>query len=154
MKALLLVLLPFLACGQEHLQESKNVEQDLYVQAIGDFLRTAQTKHQALIDTLFIIDRKNGQPDDFPNITLPESSVGTRLMLLSAAEATRMQKERLSRTAINLMGWIEPKEAEFQCVVFSKGFAHQYDVELRYRFDAQKKAYILETNQLKTLSIH
>ena len=50
----------------------KSFEEKIYAQALSDFTTYLYTEHTKPVDTLFIGNRKNGTPDDFPNITLPK----------------------------------------------------------------------------------
>ena len=52
----------------------KSFEEKIYAQALSDFTTYLYTEHTKPVDTLFIGNRKNGTPDDFPNITLPKKN--------------------------------------------------------------------------------
>ncbi len=41
----------------------------IYTKAIAEFIRAANKKNETAFDTLCFANRKNGQPDDFPDIT-------------------------------------------------------------------------------------
>ena len=122
---------------------------NIYAQAIGDFIVAANKRSIVRFDTLFIGKRAYGQEDDFPDIKLPESIEHTRIFLLSPELAERKMKERPSRTYINLIGWIEEEKAEFIFIVFSNGFAHQYDYNIDYTYNVKQKKFELKNIQFK-----
>src|SRR5205085_3363117 len=64
----------------------------IYVQAIGDFFNAAKSKFPAF-DTVFVGNRKNGEPDDLPDISLPPIIQGVHVKLISMGAATGKMKE-------------------------------------------------------------
>lgn len=146
---LLLVLLPFFSFGQTSQFPSNKDLTKIYTQAIADFIKSANTKNKSRFDTLFFGDRKNGQPDDFPAIKLPSTIEQTQIRLITPEEGAKKQKEIKSRIYINLMGWVNTSSAEFIFVVFSNGFAHQYDYHLNYNYSKKSKAFELSKLEFK-----
>lgn len=121
----------------------------IYTLAIGDFIDAANAKNPMEFDTLFIAKRKNGQPDDFPDIALPDRIKNTAIKLITPEEADHSQKERNTRIYINLVGWVEKETAEFIFIVFSNGFEHLYDYSIDYSFNKNKEAFELKQIQYK-----
>lgn len=151
MTKMFLTILPLLLgfCESTTHTPSKPDAAGIYVQAIGDFIRAANQKNAAAFDTLHFGKRHNGQPDDFPDITLPENIEHTVIKLIAPELGEKLQQERKSRVYINLMGWVEEQSAEFMFVVFSNGFEHQYDYTLNYHYNQERKAFDLKQVQFK-----
>lgn len=121
----------------------------IYSQAISDFITDASKKTKCNFDTLYFGKRKNGQPDDFPDIELPEKIKNTHIRLISPEVGTLKQKELKSRIYINMAGWVDKKEAEFLFFVFSNGFDHQFNYTINYRFNTKLKEFELVKLQFK-----
>lgn len=138
-------------CSQYHHAQhvSKEKTMQIYTQAIADFIKNAQSHYKIKYDTLYFGNRKNGLPDDFPNIQLPKNISQTEIRLISPEEGTRKQKESTERIYINLIGWVNELSAEFIFVVFSNGFKHQYDCILKYDFISDKKKFVLNNTEFK-----
>lgn len=145
----LLLLLPFFSLGQKPQFPSKNDLTKIYTRAIADFIKSANKKNKTNFDTLFFGKRKNGQADDFPDIELAKTIENTHIRLITPEEGAKKQNEIKSRIYINLMGWVKTENAEFIFVVFSKGFAHQYDYHLNYTYN--KKAKVFELSKLELI---
>ena len=142
-------LVPLVSCGQSTKSQNKADLAKIYSQAIGDFIKAANEKNKTNFDTLFFGKRRNGQPDDFPEIDLPETIENTHIKLISPEVGTTKQKERPSRTYINMAGWVDNETAEFVFFVFSNGFAHQYDYTINYKYNAKRKEFELEKLHFK-----
>ena len=140
---LFIFFLPFCLSAQ-----TKDLE-NIYTQAIGDFIKAANKKNKSNFDTLFFGKRKFGQADDFPDIELPKKIENTQICLVPHELSETKQKERPSRIHINLVGWVNKYNADFIFVVFSNGFAHQYDYNFTYKYDVKKKEFILEKTEFK-----
>jgi len=135
------------ACGQP--KKSPVVKTDkslakIYSQAIGDFIKAAHKNNATAFDTLFIAKRQIGQPDDFPDIELPDKIENTQIRLITPEAGEKSQKERKSRIYINMMGWVDKEKAEFMFFVFSNGFDHQYNYTINYKFNTKRKDFELE----------
>ena len=147
-KILFLILIcPFLTFSPSADILSKDNLIEIYSQAIGDFIKTANKKNNTSFDTLFIGKRVNGKSDDFPDIDLPKVIENTQIRIISPEAGQKSQNEKKSRIYINLIGWINKENAEFIFVVFSNGFMHQYDLNLNYKF--KRNRYELEKIQFK-----
>ena len=118
-------------------------------QAISDFIKSANKKNKTTFDTLYFGKRKNGEPDDFPDITLPKIIENTSIQLISPEAGAKKQKENNKRVYINLIGWVEKDNIEFIFVVFSNGFAHQYDYHIHYIYNEKLKEFKLTTIEFK-----
>lgn len=145
-----ILLFPLYACGQP--ANPPAVKTDLakiYSQALGDFIKAANKKNAIPFDTLFIAKRQIGQPDDFPDIELPEKIENTQIILITPEQAEKSQQERKTRIYINLVGWVENEEAEFIFIVFSNGFDHLYDYNINYKRSLKREAFELDKIQFK-----
>src|SRR5436190_1343779 len=138
----LLILIFFLPLSLFGQSGYKSRLAKVYTQAIADFIKAANKRNNTSFDTLFFGKRANGQDDDFPDITLPQTIEKTQVRLITPEEGTKKQKEKPSRIYINLLGWTNRNNVKFQFIVFSNGFAHQYDYELNYRFDVKTKKLV------------
>lgn len=113
----------------------------MYYRAISDYI--AEVSNQKLIapDTLYFSRRKNGQPDDFPDIELPATINQVKICLLDAEKWERQSVEKPSSILINLIGWVDEQDAEFIFVTFSNGLEHQFDYHVEYAYDAERVAF-------------
>ena len=143
----LFIFLPVLVCCQHNKPAAQPALATVYTQAIGDFITAANKQNKTSFDTLYIGKRVNGQPDDFPDITLPATINHTVVKLVSPEEGTTLQNERRQRIYINMVGWVEPDTASFIFVVFSNGFAHQYDYTINYQYNSAIQNYNLKDVQ-------
>jgi len=146
---ILLFSLPLFACGQSDKFPTKTDLTKIYSQAIADFIKDANKKNKTAFDTLFFGKRKNGQPDDFPDIELPETIENAHTRLISPEVGTIKQKERKSRIYINMIGWVDKEKAEFLFYVFSNGFNQQYNYTINYKYNTKLKDFELEKLQFK-----
>lgn len=145
----LLFFLPLFTFGQSKAFPTKADLTKAYTQAISDFIKTANKKNKTAFDTLYFGKRKNGQPDDFPDITLPKIIENTSIQLVSPEIGAKKQKIKKSRVYINLIGWVEKDNIEFIFVVFSNGFAHQYDYHIHYSYNEKLKEFKLINIEFK-----
>ncbi len=125
---------PVAKINTDSLPLSNNELTSIYTLAVSDFITALQQRNGTEYDTLFFGKRKFGQPDDFPDIELPAKISKTTLRLVSPAEGEILQNAIKTRVYINLVGWTTKASADFVFVVFSNGFAHQYDCNLNYTF--------------------
>ena len=133
-------------------QTNKTVLTSIYVRAIQDYIDAIVQKDKTVFDTLFFIKRKNGQPDDFPNIQMPLSINQTKLLLLTQQQAdNHKQLYCRSSPCINLIGWVEKNKARFIFVTFYPEYDHQYDCYINYKFNSTKKDYELEKLTVEVL---
>lgn len=139
----LLFFLPLFTFGQSKAFPTKADLTKIYTQAISDFIKSANKKNKTAFDTLYFGKRKNGEPDDFPNITLPKIIENTSIQLISPETGAKKQKENNKRVYINLIGWVEKDNIEFIFVVFSNVFAHQYDYHIHYSYNEKLKEFKL-----------
>jgi hypothetical protein len=121
----------------------------IYKKAIGDFIKAANQRNKKPFDTLFFGKRVNGQPDDFPDIKLPVKIEKTQIRLITPEAGEKKQKEKRSRVYINLVGWVDKDKASFIFVVFSNGFAHQYDCYINYKYNTSQNEFVKEDLQFK-----
>lgn len=131
---------------------SKLVLTNLYIKAIEDYMDAVHHKDKTVFDTLFLIKRQNGLPDDFPDIQLPPTVKETKISLLTQQEAGNHKSFfRVNAPAINLIGFVEKDKATFTFVAFYPEFHHQFDAYLDYRFNSTKKDYELEQLTIEVL---
>jgi hypothetical protein len=146
---ILIFSLPLFACGQSAKFPTKADLTKIYSQAIADFIKDANKKNKTTFDTLFFGKRKNGQPDDFPDIELPVTIEKTHIRLIPPEVGTKKQKERKSRIYLNMIGWVDKEKAEFLFFVFSNGFDQQYNYTINYKYNTKLKDFELEKLQFK-----
>ncbi|MBS1616058.1 MAG: hypothetical protein JST06_08085 [Bacteroidetes bacterium] len=113
----------------------------IYSQAIGDYIRLVNKEYKLSFDTLFFGKHVYGQPDDFPDIELPEIIEGTKIKLISPEQGEKKEKQNTSAFYINLIGWVDKYKAEFTFVTFSNGMAHQFDCFINYKYNGNKKTF-------------
>ncbi|MBS1653104.1 MAG: hypothetical protein JSU07_13945 [Bacteroidetes bacterium] len=124
----------------------------MFVKAIHNYIDAVYQKDKTVFDTLFFINRKNGQPDDFPDIKLPQSINKTKLLLFTQQQAdNHKQLYRPSAPCINLIGGVEKNKAEFIFVTFYPEYNHQYDCYINYKFNSENKDYELEKLTIEVL---
>ncbi len=141
--------LPLFTFGQTAKFPTKTDQTKIYSQAIADFIKSANKKNKTNFDTLFFGKRKNGQPDDFPDIELPKTIEKTQIRLIKPEVGAKKQKENNSHIYINLIGWVNKYRAEFIFVVFSNGFVHQYDYHINYNYNDKLKVFELDKLEFK-----
>lgn len=140
----LILILPFFAIGQGEVTLAKGELTKVYAQAITDFIKEANAKNKVNFDTLFFINRKNNEPDDFPDIELPKTLANTQIRIYDPVPVEVTYSGPRSRININLIGWVNKEKAEFMFVVFTNGYAHQYDYKILYRYNTKLKVFELE----------
>lgn len=141
--------LPIFSVGQSAKFPTKSDLTKIYSQAIADFIKDATKSHKANFDTLYFGKRKNGQPDDFPNIELPTTIEKIQVRLISPEAGKIKQKERKSRIYINMIGWVDKENADFMFYVFSNGFDHQYNYTINYKYNTKLKRFELDKLEFK-----
>ena len=123
---------------------SKEELSKIYSQSIAEYIRAVKKEYKIGFDTLFFGKHVYGQPEDFPDIELPETIENTQIRLLSPEIGLQKQKERRSLFYINLMGWVDNEKAEFIFVTFSNGCEHQFDCFINYKYNTELKEFGLE----------
>jgi hypothetical protein len=116
----------------------------LYQTAIGEFIRLAKKDLNQKYDTIYFGKHQYRNSDDYPNINLPQSIENTKILIIAPKQGEEIQRKNPSKYYINLVSWIDSSKAEFNFVVFSKGFRHQYDCKLRYEKQKTNSKYILK----------
>lgn len=124
----------------------------IYSQAISDYITAVSRQHLIAFDTLFFGKRKNGQPDDFPDIILPATINNYPIRLIDPAVGKKQQEEKKSNVYINLVGWVEKDKAEFMFVTFSNGFEHQFDFHIYYTYNLVHKMFELTKSRTEIVS--
>lgn len=114
---------------------NKDTLTQIYTQAISEFIKEVHKKQSTTFDTLYFGKHDYGRPDDFPDIALPPTIEHTQIRLVSPEVGQQIQSTRKSSVYINMMGWVDTKNAEFMLVVFSKGMQHQYDYSIHFKFN-------------------
>lgn len=122
----------------------KNRLTKIYSQAIAEFITAAFKKDKTIFDTLFFGKHIYGQPDDFPDIELPEIINNTCIKLVTPEIGKRKQQESKSLVYINMMGWVDSDKASFLFVVFSNGAQHQYDYFIDFKYNSSQNKFELE----------
>ena len=116
----------------------------IYTQAIAEFIKAAYKKDKTTFDTLYFGKHVYGQPDDFPDIELPETIEKTQIRLVKPEVGQKKMGERKSLVYVNMMGWIDKDKAEFILVVFTNGGEHQYDYFINFLFNTLTKKFELD----------
>ena len=105
---------------------------EIYTKAITEFIKIVYKIDNKTFDTLYFGKHVVGQPDDFPDIELPKKIESTQIVIVSPKLGEKLQVENKNRVYINLFGFVEKEKAEFIFVIFTNGFAHQYDYILTF----------------------
>lgn len=113
----------------------------IYAQSIADYIKAVNVTYGFKFDTLYIGKRKFGQPDDFPDIQLPENIENTPVRLISPETGAQIQQVQPSSFYINQIGWVNAEGADFRLIAFSEGFKHQFDCSIQYQLDAGTRAF-------------
>lgn len=121
----------------------------IYTQAIAEFIKAAYKKDKTTFDTLYFGKHVYGQPDDFPDIELPETIENTQIRLVTTEVGYKKQLGSKSLFYVNMMGWVDIKKAEFVIVVFSNGAEHQFDYFIDFTYNTERKEFELETIQFE-----
>lgn len=116
----------------------------IYTQAIAEFIKAAYKKDKTTFNTLYFGKHIYGQPDDFPDIELPEIIEKTQIRLVIPEVGQKKQAERKSLVYVNMMGWVEKEKAEFILVVFTNGGEHQYDYYIYFSFNTSTNKFDLD----------
>lgn len=113
----------------------------IYTQAIADYIKAVFKKDSRVFDTLYFGKHAYGQPDDFPDIDLPETIENTQIRLVSPELGEKLQRAKKSLFYVNLMGWVEKDKADFNFITFSNGIEHKFDFLISYHYNATKKEF-------------
>ena len=128
---------------------SKDELTKIYAQAIALYIRSVHADYPITFNTLYFGKHVYGQPDDFPDIQLPETIAHIPIRLVTPEAGSQKQKEHKSSWYINLIGWVDAQKADFTFVTFSNGFEHQFDFFAVYTYNAQSKAFELATSRFE-----
>lgn len=104
----------------------------IYTQAIATFIKAAYKKDKTTFDTLYFGKHVYGQPDDFPDIELPQTIEKTQIRLVVPEIGQIKQTKQKSLVYVNMAGWVDNNNAEFVFVVFTNGGQHQYDYFMNF----------------------
>ena len=115
----------------------------IYTQAISEFIKAAHTKDKTTFDTLYFGKHIYGQPDDFPDIELPETIEETHIRLVAPEVGQKKQLARKSLAYVNMMGWTDKDNAEFIFVVFTNSTEHQYDYFINFNYNSSTDKFEL-----------
>lgn len=115
----------------------------IYVKGIAAFIKAAYKINKTTFDTLYFGKHIYGQPDDFPDIELPEIIEKTQIRLVSPEVAQKKQAERKSLVYVNMIGWVDKESAAFVLVVFTNNAQHQSDYYINFNFNKSSAKYEL-----------
>ncbi len=121
----------------------------IYSQAIGDYIKLVNEKYKLTFDTLYFGKHHNGQSSDFPDITLPSTIENTQIKIVSPEQGEKIQEKRKTSFYVNLFGTVDSERADFIFVTFSKGFAHQFDCFITYKFNDIENKFVPETTRFE-----
>lgn|GEM_PF-1340058 len=116
----------------------------IYTQAITEFIKAAYNKDKTTFDTLYFGKHIYGQPDDFPDIELPETIEKIQIRLVAPEDGQKKQAARKSLVYVNMMGWVDNEKAEFILVVFTNGGEHQYDYFINFNYNTSSDKFELD----------
>ena len=102
---------------------------EAYTKAIMDYIQLVNQEYKIQFDTLLFGKHTNGQPTDFPDISLPEVIEGVHIKFVSTEQTS---EKRDSLTFINLFGDVNPRSANFTFVTFLNGYSHSFDCYIEY----------------------
>jgi hypothetical protein len=134
-------LYPMFALSQSMAVNKKTDLEKIYILAISDFIKAAELKNAKTFDTLFINKRKQNDEDDFPDISLPKTISNTPIVLDNFDVHLDLYRKLKHRMNLNLIGWVHQEKAEFMFVMFTNGFEHQYDYNIKYTYNKKTKKY-------------
>ncbi|MCU0351941.1 MAG: hypothetical protein MUF43_14125 [Flavobacterium sp.] len=129
---------------KDSLTVQQSVLTKIYTQAIAEFIKAAYKRDKTSFDTLYFGKHVYGQPDDFPDIELPETIEKTHIRLVIPEVGQKKQAERKSLVYVNMMGWVEKEKAEFILVVFTNGGEHQYDYFINFDYNTSSDKFELD----------
>jgi hypothetical protein len=104
--------------------------------ALEDYIQETSDKKLIQSDTLFLLNRKNNQSDDFPNITLPEKITGKTMVMVQPSESESWKNTKSNQTLINMFGWVDSQAISFKFVTFKNGYQHSFDYNSTFRVDS------------------
>ncbi len=129
-------------------KDSLTIQKDkltkIYTQAITEFVKATYTKDKTTFDTLYFGKHVYGQPDDFPDIELPQKIENTQIRLVAPDVGQKKQTERKSLVYVNMMGWVENEKAEFVLVIFTNAGEHQYDYFINFISNVSTNTFELD----------
>lgn len=117
---------------------------EIYTKAIAEFIKAVYKKDKTTFDILYFGKHVYGQPDDFPDIELPQTIEKTEIRLVTPEVGQKKQAEQKTLVYINMMGWVDNQKAEFIFVVFSNGGEHQYDYFITFNHDISSGDFELD----------
>ena len=124
----------------------------IYSRAISDYITEVSKQDLLALDTLYFGKRNNGQPDDFPDIVLPETIDNIKIRLIEPEVGEKLQEEKKSSVYINLIGWVDKHKSEFIFVTFSNGFEHKFDFHISYKYNSDRMEFDLIKSQIEIFS--
>lgn len=116
----------------------------IYTQAIAEFIKICYKKDKTTFDPLYFGKHIYGQPDDFPDIELPEIIEKTQIRLVTPEVGEKKQAARKSLVYVNLIGWVDKDKADFIFVVFTNGGKHQYDYFINFSYNSSLGKFELD----------
>lgn len=146
-----LFILPVFAFGQSTFVLPKDVQTKGYTLAIGEYIKTIQTKDKTNFDTLFF-----GKHGDFPDISLPKEIENTKIIVLTNTEAENKYASKKSIIYINMIGDFVKDLSFFKLIVFKTEKVpekinwwplHIYNVDFNYNLDT--KAFTKEKSDFE-----
>lgn len=134
------------ATTSKNIPPSKADITEMYIRAIGDYINLVHTEYQIQFDTLLFGKHVHGQPDDFPDITLPDTIGNVQIRLISMEQAAQNQD---SLVFINMMGDVHAESSNFIFVTFLNGFSHSFDCFTSYEYISGKNDFDLINSRFK-----
>jgi hypothetical protein len=116
----------------------------IYTQAIAEFIKAVYKKDKTTFDTLYFGKHVYGQPDDFPDIELPQTIEKIQIRLVTPDVGQKKQAEQKSLVYINMMGWVDNEKAEFILVTFKNGGEHHFDYFINFNHNNSSGKFELD----------
>ena len=120
---------------------------EMYSRAIDDYIQLVNKEFKIHFDTLVFGKHVYGQPDDFPDVSLPNSIGKVHIKLISPEQAL---ETRDSLAFINMIGDVHTETADFIFVTFLNGFSHSFDCFISYKYIADKNEFDLVYSRFET----
>jgi len=141
-------IFPLFIFGQSTSTLKKDALTKIYSQAISEYVKEIFKKDKLRYDTLFF-----GKNPEFPDIKLPAEIQNTKIVVLTQESADRKLKYKKSLVYINMIGWVNQKDAKFMLVTFfvDSGYRPQHNCEIDFNYNAEEKAYKLDRLEFKYL---
>lgn len=137
-------LFSLLLSGNTTFSQQEKGTAKAYSQAIAEYIKATRQKNESRLDTLFF-----GRHDDFPDIKLPSEIQGTKIRLITNAEAEIKRASADSFVFINMIDCSGKEGQIFKLIVFFVGreirYKPQYDCIVDLKYNTERKEFELRS---------